>query len=219
MTARGFVEDFRNWSRIPALERFIRESPAAAIAAQLTGSDTIRLCHDHVLVKEPGTRQPTPWHQDQPYYDVDGHQNTSMWLPVDPVPRSATLEFAAGSQRGPWYMPRTFLDGEAKWFPEGSLEELPDFEADPARWPILAWELEPGDAVFFHMLTVHRAGGVEGPDRRRVLSVRMLGDDMVSAPRPWTTSPPFGDVDPPLEAGAPLDRDVFPILWECDECR
>lgn len=210
----AFVEDFRNWTRIPAMERFILGSPAGEIAGQLTGSSTIRLYHDHVLVKEPGTRQRTPWHQDQPYYDVDGRQNASMWFPVDPVPRSATLEFAAGSHLGPWYMPRTFLAEEAKWFPEGTLEELPDFEADPDRWPILGWELEPGDAVFFHMLVAHGAGGVGGPDRRRVLSVRMLGDDMVHAPRPWTTSPPFADVEPPLEPGEPLDRPLFPVLWE-----
>lgn len=28
--------------------------------------------HDHVLVKEPGAESETPWHQDQPYYPVDG---------------------------------------------------------------------------------------------------------------------------------------------------
>jgi ectoine hydroxylase-related dioxygenase (phytanoyl-CoA dioxygenase family) len=30
-------------------------------------------------------RQHTPWHQDQPYYNVDGH-GVSAWIPVDPVP-------------------------------------------------------------------------------------------------------------------------------------
>ena len=47
-----------------------------------------------------GTRQPTPWHQDQPYYNVDGTQNVSFWIPVDPVSRASTLEFVAGSHRG-----------------------------------------------------------------------------------------------------------------------
>jgi ectoine hydroxylase-related dioxygenase (phytanoyl-CoA dioxygenase family) len=55
-----FIEDFCNWQRLPAMERFIRESPAAEIAAELSNSDQIRLYHDHVLVKEPGTRQRTP---------------------------------------------------------------------------------------------------------------------------------------------------------------
>jgi ectoine hydroxylase-related dioxygenase (phytanoyl-CoA dioxygenase family) len=177
------------------------------------GTEQVRLYHDHVLVKEPGTRQRTPWHQDLPYYNVDGRQNASMWFPVDPVARSATLEFVAGSHLGPWYMPRSFLDGQARWFPDGALEELPDIDADPDRFRVIGWELEPGDAVFFHMLTLHTAGGVEGPDRRRVLSVRFLGDDMVHAPRSWATSPPFPGLDDELPSGAPLDHPLFPVLW------
>ena len=179
------------------------------------GATTVRLFHDHVLVKEPGTRQRTPWHQDLPYYNVAGDQNVSLWLPVDPVPRESTLELVAGSHRGPWYMPRTFLDGEAKWFPDGALAELPDIEGDPERYPILAWALEPGDAVFFHMLMLHGAGGaLEAGPRRRVLSVRFLGDDMVHAPRPWTTSPPFPGLEDELPDGAALDHPLFPVLWE-----
>jgi len=211
----AFVEDFRSWSRIPEMEAFIRSSPAAAIAGELMGATTVRLFHDHVLVKEPGTRQRTPWHQDLPYYNVAGNQNVSLWLPVDPVPRESTLELVAGSHRGPWYMPRTFLDGEAKWFPDGALAELPDIEGDPERYSILAWALEPGDAVFFHMLMLHGAGGaLEAGPRRRVLSVRFLGDDMVHAPRPWTTSPPFPGLEHELPDGAALDHPLFPVLWE-----
>ena len=195
------------------MERFIRESGVAEIAAGLMGSRTVRLYHDHVLVKEPGTRQRTPWHQDQPYYNVDGRQNASMWFPVDPVPRASTLELVAGSHRGEWFMPRTFLDHEAKWFPDGTLAELPDIDGRPDDFRILGWELEPGDAVFFHMLTLHAAGGVGGTNRRRVLSVRFLGDDMVHAPRPWTTSPPFPGLVDELPAGAPMDHPLFPVLW------
>lgn len=210
----AFVEDFCSWQRIPQLGRFVAESPAAAIASALMdGSDT-RLYHDHVLVKEPGTRQRTPWHQDLPYYNVDGTKNVSMWIPVDPVAVESTLRFVAGSHRGPWFMPRTFLDGEAKWFPDGSLEELPDIDGEPERFRVLEWALEPGDMVCFHMLTLHAAGGVSGRNRRRVLSLRFLGDDMVHAPRPWATSPPFPGLVDELPAGAPMDHPLFPLLWQ-----
>ena len=74
------------------------------------------------------------------------------------MPRESTLEFVAGSHLGPWLMPRTFMAGEAKWFPEGTLADLPDIEADRDAFPILGWALEPGDAVFFNMLTFHAAG-------------------------------------------------------------
>ena len=213
-----FIEDFCSWTRLPAMERFIRTSGAAAIAGELTGARTVRLYHDHVLVKEPGTRQRTPWHQDLPYYNVDGRMNASMWMPVDPVARESSLQLVAGSHRGPWYMPRSFLDGQAKWFPEGALADLPDIDGDnerePGRWRVLSWELEPSDAVFFDMLTLHGAAGVDGPNRRRVLSVRFLGDDMVHAPRPWATSPAFRGLADELVAGAPMDHPLFPVLWE-----
>lgn len=209
-----FVEDFCNWQAVPEYGTFLRESPAAAIAGELMGSETVRLFHDHLLVKEPGTAQRTPWHQDQPYYNVEGTQTCSMWMPVDSVDRESTLEFVAGSHLGPWLMPRTFMDDEAKWFPEGSLEELPDIDADPERFPIVAWELEPGDAVFFHMLTLHSAGGVSGDRRRRAFSARFLGDDVVHAPRPWSTSPEFPGLADELPAGAAMEHPLFPILWE-----
>ncbi|MGH3035289.1 MAG: phytanoyl-CoA dioxygenase family protein [Gaiellaceae bacterium] len=211
-----FLEDFCNWRDIPEYEEFVRDSAAAAIAGELMGSERVRLYHDHLLVKEPGTQQRTPWHQDQPYYNVEGSQTCSMWLPVDPVDRSSTLEFVAGSHLGPWLMPRSFMDKEAKWFPEGSLTDLPDIDADRDPFPIVGWGLEPGDAVFFHMLTLHAAGGVPGTLRRRAFSVRFLGDDVVHAPRRWRTSPEFPGLADELPAGAPMDHPLFPVLWERD---
>ena len=101
-----FFEDFCNWRDIVEYERFIFNTPLAALAQGLMQSQTVRLYHDHLLVKEPGTRQKTPWHQDQPYYNVEGWQNVSFWIPVDPVSRASTLEFVAGSHQGPWLMPR-----------------------------------------------------------------------------------------------------------------
>ncbi len=64
----------------------------------------LRFYHDHVLVKEAVSAQRTPWHQDQPYYNVDGH-GVSAWIAVDPVPEGGSLELLAGSHCGPWLMP------------------------------------------------------------------------------------------------------------------
>jgi len=89
-------------------------------------------------VKEPGTRQATPWHQDQPYYNVNGRQNVSFWIPVDPVPLASTLRFVAGSHACTWYKPRTFRDHQAKWFPEGALAEIPAINAESERFRQLA---------------------------------------------------------------------------------
>ena len=115
-----------------------------------------------------------------------------MWFPVDPVPRTSTLRVrrrlaprARGTCRG------RSSTARPSGSPTARSPSCPTSTTDPERFRVLGWALEPGDAVFFHMLTLHAAGGVGGPHRRRVLSVRFLGDDMVHAPRPWATSPPF----------------------------
>jgi hypothetical protein len=92
-----FVEDFCNWQDNPHYRRFIFDTPLAETAGRLMRARTARLYHDHMLTKEPSTRQPTPWHQDQPYYNIEGRQNVSFWIPADPVSRASTLEFVAGS--------------------------------------------------------------------------------------------------------------------------
>ena len=155
----AFVEDFRRWHDIPEIESLAKQSQVPRIAAELMGSPTVRLFHDHVLVKEGGTRQRTPWHQDQPYYNVDG-RGVSAWIPVDRVPEAGCLELVAGTHRGPWLMPRTFLDGEAKWFPENSLTELPDIDADRGAFVIRRYEMEPGDAIFFRFPDGSRRSGI-----------------------------------------------------------
>lgn len=206
----SFIEDFCSWQRVPLIEQVVRLPALAQLAAEVMGSQQVRFFHDHMLVKEPGTSQRTPWHQDIPYYNVEGRQNVSMWVPVDPVPRSVTLEFLAGSHIGPWYMPRSFLDEQAKWFPEGSLSELPEIvDGDPR---VIGWELEPGDVVCFHMQTLHTAAGNPGPNRRRVLSLRFLGDDMVHAPRQWATSPEFPGLASRLPSGVEMNDSLFPVL-------
>jgi ectoine hydroxylase-related dioxygenase (phytanoyl-CoA dioxygenase family) len=208
-----FIEDFCNWQDNAAYRRFIFESALPEAAGRLMQSSVARLYHDHMLTKEPGTKTATPWHQDQPYYNIEGRQNISFWIPVDPVSRESTLEFVAGSHLGPWLMPRSFMDAQAKWFPEGSLADLPNIDANRKAFPILGWELQPGDAVCFHMLTLHSAKGVTGTHRRRVFSVRFLGEDITHAPRRWRTSPEFPGLSEQLPAGAPMTHPLFPELW------
>jgi ectoine hydroxylase-related dioxygenase (phytanoyl-CoA dioxygenase family) len=208
----AFIEDFRNWQRIPEYEDVIRNSRLGGAAGELLGADEVRLFHDHLLVKEAGTLDRSPWHQDQPYYCIDGGQTVSFWIPLDPVDRESTLEFVAGSHAGRWFMPRSFVKGTSMVFDEGALEEVPDIDSDRDAWPIRGWAMDPGDAVAFNMLTLHAAAG--SPRRRRAFSVRLIGDDVRYAPRPHRTSPPFDELaDGVLEPGAPMEHELFPVLW------
>jgi ectoine hydroxylase-related dioxygenase (phytanoyl-CoA dioxygenase family) len=208
----AFFEDFCRWSEIDEYRQVITGSAVGRIAAELMGSREVRLFHDHTLVKEAGSSIRTPWHQDQPYYCLDGSQTVSLWIPLDPVSRAATLEFVAGSHGGRWYMPRSFQKNTPMVFEEGSLDDVPDIEADRDAFPILGWSMQPGDAVAFNMLTLHAAGGADR--RRRAFSIRMVGDDVTYAPRPHRTSPSFPGIEDELAAGDPLRSDrLFPLLW------
>jgi len=206
-----FFEDFCTWQKNKAYKRIIFKSDMPKVASRLMCSKQVRVYHDHMLVKKSGTKQRTPWHQDQPYYNIEGQQSISFWVPVDPIPLESSLNFVSGSHKGKWYLPRTFLKKEAKWFPKGSLEEAPDISNNLSKYKILSWELEPGDALAFHMLTLHSGAGSK--NLRRVFSVRFIGDDIRHAPRNWKTSPEFKGLSKDLPAGMPMEHKLFPVTW------
>jgi len=207
-----FVEDFCRWAEIDEIGKVALRSGVPRVAAELMDSPTARFYHDHILVKEPQTKAPTPWHQDQPYYNVHG-RGISAWIPIDPVPKDGSPEFWAGSHLGPWRLPRSFLDREAKWFPEGTLAEIPDIDADRSRYDIRRWDLDVGDVIFFDFATVHSAPGFPFDHRRRVLSLRYLSADARYTQRPWKTSPEFPGLSQELAEGAELDHPYFPLAW------
>ena len=209
----GFVDDYCNWQRISEYRDFVFESGIGEQVAELLESKSVRFFHEHILVKEPGTREISPWHQDQPYYCVDGEKVGSVWLPLDPVPRSVCPEYVAGSHRwGKMFTPRKFMDHRPYEGSFGAFEAVPDIEAHRDDYEILSWDLEPGDAIAFHMKTVHGAPGTEKlQTRRRAVATRWLGDDAVFAERPFEVSPPFPEVV--LEVGAPMEHESFPVVY------
>jgi ectoine hydroxylase-related dioxygenase (phytanoyl-CoA dioxygenase family) len=211
VTEGRFFDDYCNWNRIPEFERLIRESPMAEIAAKVMQSETAQIFHDHVLVKEPGTPKPTPWHQDIPYYFVKGEQTVSFWLPLDPVDE-ASLRFIAGSHRWKrmirpvsWADNGDFYDTAQDWTP------VPDPDASPDASKMLEWKMQPGDAVLFDFRTAHGARGNPQSSRRRALSIRWLGDDARYTERPGRTSPPYPGHD--MTEGQKLREDWFPVIW------
>ncbi len=204
-----FFDDYCNWTRISEFEEVIRNSPAAAVAADLMGSECVQVFHDHVLVKEPGTSKPTPWHQDGPYYFVDGIQNVSFWSPVDPV-KQASLRCVAGSHA--WekpVLPTRWL-AESSFYPEDD-KYMPVPDPDAGGMTILEWDMEPGDAVAFHFGTLHGARGNTTETRRRAFSLRLVGDDARYVERPGPTSPPFPGHD--MKPGQVLREDWFPVIY------
>lgn len=210
---QAFFQDYVVWDQFDGYRALVRESKMAALAAQLMQSDTARVFHDHILVKEPGNSVVTPWHQDQPYYLCDGLQSVSFWVPLDEIPRARTIEYVAGSHRwGKDFRPQRF-DG-TDLFENDPSEVVPDVTALRDELDILGWAMEPGDAVAFNFRTLHGAPANQSPSRRRVISVRWVGDDAKFAKRRGTTSPAFPDLE--FEDGAPFDAPEFPVLYRAN---
>ncbi len=208
--AGRFFDDYCNWQRIPEFGEVIEKSKAAETAAALMHSKRVQVFHDHVLVKEPGTSKPTPWHQDAPYYFIEGEQTVSFWVPVDPV-AEASLRLIAGSHKWPKpVLPTKWLD-EANFYPnEDDYIAVPNPDGEPDKYRVLEWPMQPGDAVAFHYKTLHGARGNLSDSRRRAFSLRLVGDDARFITRPGKTSPPFPGHG--MTDGDRLREDWFPLI-------
>ena len=205
-----FFDDYCNWTRIPEFEDVIRTSAAAEVAADLMDSKRVQIFHDHVLVKEPGTAKATPWHQDGPYYFVDGIQNVSFWSPMDHV-KDNSLRCVAGSHA--WekpVLPTRWLS-EADFYPDDDTY-MPVPDPDAEGMDIKEWEMEPGDAVAFNYGTLHGARGNTTNMRRRAFSLRLIGDDARYVERAGPTSPPFPGHG--MSSGQALREDWFPTIFK-----
>ena len=210
-----FFVDYCSWQRIPQYRDFIFNSPAAEIAALLMESQQVQLFHEHVLVKEAQADVPTPWHHDMPYYCVDGPKTVSLWIPLDEVPVERTLEFVAGSHLwGKSYRPQRFNGQPLN--DNDHLEEIPDINGNRDSYNILAWHLQPGDAVAFDYRTIHGApANHSASEQRRAFSLRLLGDGIRFVRREGiVTSPPFKQLS--LRDGDALVADEFPVLIKAD---
>ena len=208
----GFWTDYVTWQDVPEYRAVVFDGHLAGLARRLMRSTTSRFFHEHVLVKEAGTRERTPWHHDQPYYCVNGDQNVSMWIALDPVPRSTGMQFVAGSHRSDrWFVPRRFVDNVSYADAGDGFELVPDIDAERERHRIVSFDIEPGDLIAFHFRVLHDAPGTEALTHgRRAVSFRWLGDDATFALRPWLHSPPFEPRS--LTVGGPLDDDRFPLV-------
>jgi ectoine hydroxylase-related dioxygenase (phytanoyl-CoA dioxygenase family) len=173
-------------------------------------SKKVNLFHEHVLIKEPGTSKKTPWHQDQPYYCVNGKDNCSFWIPLDPVSKSICPEFILYSHK--WnkkFLPTKFF-GEPYKQQDDEFENIPLIDNNRDDYSIVSWSLEPGDIIAFNFATVHGAPGNNTNNRRRAFSARFTGDDATFAERKGEISPPFPEVT--LKHGDKMDCPSFPEI-------
>ncbi len=216
----GGFSDRHLWPSCPWMRNFCLDSELPKIAAQLMRSNSARLFFDHLFIRDAGTRQTTPWHQDQPYWPFQGEQIASVWLALSPCTyRSSALRFVKGSHRwGKIFAPIPFGEesGSAQFLGGNSAAEpMPDFDANPSEFEILTWDMQPGDALVFGATIVHGAKqNDDATTRRAALSIRYVGDDARWDPRPGT-DPIVKAEQTTLKPGEyPADEQWFPLGYQ-----
>ena len=214
---RLFTSRYR-WRHEPFVRDFVFRSPIAAMAAALTGSSTMRFYFDHLLVKEPYTAAPTPWHQDIGYWPFLGKQIVSAWVAATGCTVSeSSLEFVRGSHRQNRYYALESFDGQGGWTEDFEGEPMPDIEAARSRpdcpYDIVGFDVAPGDALFFSAWIIHGAPPNCGAGRRVALSTRWLGDDATWFPHAGCDPTVTQDDTSAVPGEYPDDDERFPLVF------
>ena len=201
------------WQHATFRDFLLRSACIDTVREALSPTTRVTLLDDQLFLKHPGTSNVTPWHQDWSFWAVDGERLCSMWIALDSVTsETGRLEFVRGSHRFGSRFQAVGVRADATLLDPGH-ESIED--SDRSHWELVGYDLEPGDALVFHALTLHGAAGNNSAEvPRRGYVSRWAGDDVVfaprehSAPRHLRTAAAAG-----LVVGEPMDSEYYPTLW------
>ncbi len=217
VSGASYVEtDAANWHA--GIRAHHLESPLAKIVHQLTRSEQVVLYSDQLFFKGAGSRVKTPWHQDQPYFLVDGGDVAVAWIPVDVVNKEVSaMGYVRGSHKwGKTFKPSDFQT-ETGTFPEiGGIDLSGLDELDHARLrneDIVYFDAAPGDVIVHHWATLHgSSGNTSSTRKRRAASIRFACDGCLYYPRPSSPEPFRHTID--IAPGTPLEASSrFSVVW------
>jgi ectoine hydroxylase-related dioxygenase (phytanoyl-CoA dioxygenase family) len=200
------VHDYGLWLKDSDFRDLVFESPLAMFTAQIMESEKLNFLCDGFFVKKPNADSYVGWHNDQPYWPVKGWKCCKIWLALDRVTqKNARLEYIKGSHLWDRELRE---NSDAPWFLE------------PSSYEILSWDMEPGDALVHHFLTIHHSISNTSTKPRRAIVTNWTGDDVVYYNRPhtWPFQPieeigiPEFDSIKTLQNGEPIDCEIFPKI-------
>jgi len=224
-SGRSMFYDHTAWQGIEEYRKFIFNSPAAQICGQLMRSTTINFFFDSVFVRSTGTQFETPWHQDEPYWSVEGYDACSIWMPLGPVKRKNALSFVPGSHRLKTVFkqynfgdlnPVRKKNVDQVDFSDIAEQEFPDINADPERFGVVSWDMQPGDCIAFNGRTMHGGSGKLDDDcELRVFTTKWVGDDVRIKFRDCGMDPDHSAdmIEKDLKPGDRPGTNLYPRIW------
>lgn len=222
---RSMFWDSQAWQGIEQYRQFIFDSPAARIAGKLMESTHINFYFDAVFVRSAGSQFATPWHQDEPYWSVEGFNTCTIWMPLVPVKRKNALAYVPGSHRlDSVFYQYNFgnLNPDGKTgvdqvdFSSVAEQSFPDIDADPESFGVVSWDMQPGDCVAFNSRIMHGGSGKLDAGRElRVFTTKWLGDDVRIKFRECGMDPDHSTImtEHGLKPGDRPGTDLYPQIW------
>jgi ectoine hydroxylase-related dioxygenase (phytanoyl-CoA dioxygenase family) len=216
--------DSQVWRTRQEFADFVFDSPLAEIACRLMEATRVNFFFDAMFARSPGIQFRTPFHQDEPYWSVEGFQTCSSWMPLVSVSKSSALEVVRGSHRWTENFHQTNfgdLTGDGRddvHFGDDAMP-FPDIEGDRDAYEILSWDMEPGDVMCFNGRSIHGGSGnlPEGQDLK-VFNTKWAGDDVRVKFRTTGMDPDHEEAMTAvgLQPGDRLSTDLYPEVWAKD---
>jgi hypothetical protein len=207
-----FFYDAAGWRFYDEIRDVATDSALPEIVTGLMDTSYTNFWEDTTFVKTPGTGQRTTFHQDWSYFQIDGEKCCIVWVALDPVSReNGAMEYIRGSHKwGKTYAPNVLIAQSID--PTSPYEKTPDIEGHRDEYDILSFDVQPGDVIIHHVMTVHGSGGNTTMDKpRRAISFRYCGDDIRYFDKPGAIEQPY--IEHPLNNGDRLTGEDYPLVW------
>lgn len=210
-TRGNFLLDTSVWRRVPQLAEFAIGGKMGRIAAELLGVSPVRYYDDQMFVKEPGAVDRAAFHQDVPYFHLDGDCGCVFWIPLNSVKAGGgRVGYIPGSHRWQKMFKANVFVSELP-FPGAEGVDMPKIDANPEAYGVQYLEAEPGDVLVHHFLTVHGSEGNRSNTPRSAFSLRYCDANIRYRHRPGAPAQPLHKQD--MKDGDPLDDEIHPIVW------
>jgi phytanoyl-CoA hydroxylase len=160
------------WEAEPAFYAHLFNDRIVKMAAQLMGTDTVRVWHDQVQIKPPKIGGPTIWHQDHPYWPVIQPADlVSAWVALeDATVSNGCMSMVRRSHQWGPYSGGTVGSDPETWGPDADPSFLPEGE----KIEVVPVEVPAGAVVFHHCLTWHGAPPNRSENPRPAIAVHYM---------------------------------------------
>ncbi len=204
--SKAFLQVVNIWTKDEAVKQFVFSRRLARIAAELMGTEGVRLYHDQALYKEGGGGF-TPWHVDQQYWPLATEKTITAWVPLQETPlEMGALCFAAKSHHFQDHRDLPISDESERVIQEAM---------DKGRYQYVEEPFDLGEVSYHYGWTYHRAGPNTSGDPRRVMTVIYMDRDMRIADSEKKTGDWEAFCDR-IPDGKICDGPLNPVLWESD---